>query len=114
MLLFQIVLIIGIVLLSGALFGLTDYWSVMWAYKRLDLPIEVPPLSTLLVINPLKNTAIMLAFMLLIQWLIYNSLRYLISPYPLALLLLTAVIVIVGSVVKGGVEYILLQRKLKD
>lgn len=114
MFLFQIVLVIGVVLLTGALFGLTDYWSVVWAYKRLDMPIEVPPLSTLLVINPLKNTAIMLAFMLLIQWLGYNFFGYLILPYPFLVLLILAVVVIVGSIVKGSTEYVLLQRKLKD
>lgn len=114
MFLFKIVFIIGLVLVIGAALGLSSYQADVFVYKRIHEPIKVPPLSTLLVITPLKNTAIVLVFMLLTQLLGYNFSGYLVLPYPFALLLIIlAGVIIVGSMVAGGVEYVLLQRKLK-
>lgn len=112
--LFRIALIIGVVLLMGAFLGITSYWADVWTHKLMKLPIKAPSLSALLVINPLKNTAMILVFMLLAQLLGYNFSGYSVLPYPFALLLIIiAGIIIMCSVVAGGVEYILLRHKLK-
>lgn len=112
--LFRITLIIGVVLLMGAFLGMISYWGDVWAHKRMKLPIKAPSLSALLIINPLKNTAMMLVIMLLAQLLGYNFSGYSVLPYSFALLLtIIAGIIIMCLVVAGGVEYVLLRHKLK-